>query len=68
MDKIPEINRRLKVALARKGLTQFQAGLLTGIHPTTFSQLVRGYFAPTSEQIEKLRKIFTRKQIDRIFN
>ena len=62
------INLRLKVALARKGLNQFPCAMITGVSPGELSIIMRGYKRPTKGQLLKFEKLFSKKQLERIFD
>ena len=61
-------NRKLRVALARRGWKQFQLSRATGISEFAISLLVRGYRKPTPGQLWKFEKVFSRKELERIFD
>jgi len=62
-----ERNVKFAVALARKGLNQFKAAMEAGISPGELSIISRGYKNPTPAQRQKLMRLFTAKQIEKIF-
>jgi transcriptional regulator with XRE-family HTH domain len=46
----------LREARFKKGLTQFDLRIKTGIHQSRISLLERGYYEPRAEEIEKLAR------------
>jgi transcriptional regulator with XRE-family HTH domain len=51
------LNKKLKITLIEKDLTQRELAVLTGIAEPTLSGITRGFYIPSPEQIQKIANV-----------